>query len=381
MRRITPLVFSLVSTFAVSNATAQTDSQPPCSAGDNANCEIKYDSSDWSDLRTFWEVVQQKGSQTGNNEGEDYVDDGQTLKVEDGVLKFNLQKVAENQYHSGKIISHQSITEYAPSHGYLEVEMTLPKIQKYDGRTDNLPKRVHGIWPAFWLLTTSKTWPTAGEIDLLETMQLAGQAEPDYQNADNFGFSTLHFGVVENGKSKDAIYTDNNGGNKWGYKQCSQENCYGDAGNYPMKDQITQTGFDTIGIEWQKIDDYWQVTQYVNGKVAWTRQFTRNNPQAKDINMFNFGRPSQNPSVDVTNRNFALGGLQASAFFQNGAGDPVAIFNDSLNKVSDQGFRIIFNLAFGGTPFTQGGRFPLFDPKLDAAQMQVHSVKLWNIKN
>ena len=86
------------------------------------------------------------------------------------MLKFNLQKVAENQYHFDKIISYQSITEYAPSHGCLEVEMTLPKIQKYDGRTVNLSKRVHGIWSAFWLLTTSKTWLTVGEIDLLETM-------------------------------------------------------------------------------------------------------------------------------------------------------------------------------------------------------------------
>ena len=107
-----------------------------------------------------WNTTYWWGGRTnyGNNESQYYVDDA--FEFEDGILKIvakeetiqAFEPVDGNQvfdYTSGLLSGHD---KRAFSNGYMEIRAKVPAGQ--------------GLWPAFWMLPSSKTWPP--EIDILE---------------------------------------------------------------------------------------------------------------------------------------------------------------------------------------------------------------------
>lgn len=88
---------------------------------------------------------------SGNNELEWYQPDD--VFVENGLLKLQAQKRTINgfPYSSGMISSHE---KFDFTYGYIEARLKVPV-----GK---------GLWPAFWLLPSSREWPP--EIDIHEIL-------------------------------------------------------------------------------------------------------------------------------------------------------------------------------------------------------------------
>jgi beta-glucanase (GH16 family) len=102
------------------------------------------DTSRWNDQ--YWH-----GRTHSNNELEYYAPDG--YEVRDGRLRLKGERRAMGgrDYTSGMITS---LGHFAQTYGYFEIRARFPK-----GK---------GLWPAFWLLPTTKKWPP--EIDVLEIL-------------------------------------------------------------------------------------------------------------------------------------------------------------------------------------------------------------------
>ncbi|MBN1960974.1 MAG: glycoside hydrolase family 16 protein [Deltaproteobacteria bacterium] len=107
-----------------------------------------------------------------NNELQDYVDDGSgglNAYVSNGNLVIRAIKQAPDKYTSARLTTRN---KHFWSYGVLvAARIKLPYGQ--------------GIWPAFWMLPESGTWPDAGEIDIME---LIGGGE----GRDNKTYGTLH---------------------------------------------------------------------------------------------------------------------------------------------------------------------------------------------
>lgn len=108
----------------------------------------------------------------GNNELQYYTDRTENVSVSDGNLHITARKEDYNgsSYTSGRITSYQKMDF---TYGRVEARIAVPQGE--------------GLWPAFWMLGsdyTQNTWPTCGEIDIMESV-----------NALNTAYGTVHWGV------------------------------------------------------------------------------------------------------------------------------------------------------------------------------------------
>jgi beta-glucanase (GH16 family) len=118
----------------------------------------------------------------GNNELQYY--QAENVEISQGYLQIIARKeVAGNKSYTSARITTKNKGDW--TYGRFEARMKLPR-----GR---------GIWPAFWMLSTTEPyggWPQSGEIDIME---LIG-SEP----ATTHG--TIHFGQLPNNRSVTASY-------------------------------------------------------------------------------------------------------------------------------------------------------------------------------
>ncbi len=91
--------------------------------------------------------------QWGNSELEYYTTSTNNTYISAGVLNMKAikQTVNSSSFTSSKIITKGL---YSRTYGRFEARMRLPTGA--------------GLWPAFWMLNVNNTWPTTGEIDIME---------------------------------------------------------------------------------------------------------------------------------------------------------------------------------------------------------------------
>lgn len=124
-----------------------------------------------------------------NEELQAYVDSGETVRAEDGMLRIRaMKRLDENgvlSYISGRV-STQWKQDF--TYGIFEARLKVP-----EGR---------GFLPAFWLMTTDEErwgqWPVCGEIDIMEV--------PGDQTKKNYG--TLHFGLPHEQEQGTAVLAE-----------------------------------------------------------------------------------------------------------------------------------------------------------------------------
>lgn len=87
----------------------------------------------------------------GNNELEYYQKENATVK--NGVLSIEARKehVANFSYTSARLVTQRKVST---TYGYIEARIKLPA--------------QNAMWPAFWMLPENGSWPTFGEIDIME---------------------------------------------------------------------------------------------------------------------------------------------------------------------------------------------------------------------
>jgi len=114
-------------------------------------------------------------SPTWNNEWQDYVDAGSgnnNAFVQDGVLVIRATRkgsaTGARAYQSASLTT-KGVGSW--QYGKIAARMALPYGQ--------------GLWPAFWLLGNSGTWPASGEIDVME--MIGGETR------NNTVYGTLHW--------------------------------------------------------------------------------------------------------------------------------------------------------------------------------------------
>lgn len=126
----------------------------------------------WSDefsgtsLSSDWERMLGTGSQFGlvgwgNNELQYYTSRSQNIQVSDGTLKIiaRRENFGGRQYTSARL---RTLGTADLKYGKIEARMKLPSTK--------------GIWPAFWMLSSSPdygTWAASGEIDIMESVNTA----------------------------------------------------------------------------------------------------------------------------------------------------------------------------------------------------------------
>lgn len=89
----------------------------------------------------------------GNSEQEYYTNSANNVYVSNGVLVLKVIKesISSSSFSSGKILTKN---HFSHTYGRFEARMRLPKGT--------------GLWPAFWMLPNTNSWPTTGEIDIME---------------------------------------------------------------------------------------------------------------------------------------------------------------------------------------------------------------------
>lgn len=253
----------------------------------------------------------------GNQEQQCYTEDPANSYVSDGMLNIvalPAEDGAQLPYTSARLN-----TQYKQdfTYGRFEMRAKLPSGQ--------------GTWPAFWMLFTDgvygETWPTSGEIDIMEAVNL-GEPKPDGGiQTDIFG--TLYYGeLFPNQSNSGQAYTPPDGIN-------------------PADD------FHTYAIEWQEGEIRW----YMDGYLYAT--------QRKSDVRFN----SQGEPIGLRHRGWFVPGFdsttgEATNFYDNGP--------------FDEDFYIILNLAVGGAfpeNFNRGG----VDPAVftDGQSFQVDYVRVY----
>ena len=135
-----------------------------------------------------YETTETGWSNSWNNELQDYVDDGTggdnafIAKDSDGtsalVLRATRTKTA-NKIHSFKAARLTTQGTKSFDHGRIEVRMALPK--------------GNGVWPSIWMLGNEGSWPTNGELDIME--MIGGTTGAARGGGDDVAFSTCHWGV------------------------------------------------------------------------------------------------------------------------------------------------------------------------------------------
>lgn len=96
---------------------------------------------------TAWEILNLRDSH--NNEKQYYLADN--VAITDGMLRITAtnEPMDGKSYRSGRLWTHAGWT-----HGRFESRAKLPATQ--------------GMWPAIWLLPRDISWPSGGEIDIME---------------------------------------------------------------------------------------------------------------------------------------------------------------------------------------------------------------------
>lgn len=92
------------------------------------------------------------GAGWGNAELQSYTNNASNIKVENGNLIITAL-YSGGTYTSAKIKTTAAVNGFI-KYGRVEARMKLPSAT--------------GVWPAFWMLPKSGSWPDAGEIDILE---------------------------------------------------------------------------------------------------------------------------------------------------------------------------------------------------------------------
>ena len=116
----------------------------------------------------------------GNGERQWYLPDN--ARLEDGKLKITARRetVGNFGFTSARINTRD---RFAFKYGRIEASIKLPSGQ--------------GMWPAFWMLPQDSPygeWPSSGEIDILEAVNLDGFPGPGGDGGGNEIFGTLHYG-------------------------------------------------------------------------------------------------------------------------------------------------------------------------------------------
>jgi beta-glucanase (GH16 family) len=174
-----------------------------------------------------WDVLTRRNS--FNNEKQYYVPE--QASIVDGKLRITAtnQPLDGKAYRSARLESWQT---YGP--GRFEARIDLPTTK--------------GMWPAFWLLPRAKTWPTGGEIDILE----------------NRGSEPLQVSSAYHWQVDPSVPC------------CSQHQFVFE--NYTTTDNGTpvnfHSGFHTYAVEWEAT----QLRFYVDGVLHYTVRETASRP-------------------------------------------------------------------------------------------------------
>lgn len=97
--------------------------------------------------------IEVNGNGGGNGEAQYYTDRAENLRVEDGclIIEARHEEYLGKNYTSGRI---QTKGKHEFAYVKVEGRIWLPSGQ--------------GTWPAFWMLGNKGSWPTCGEIDIME---------------------------------------------------------------------------------------------------------------------------------------------------------------------------------------------------------------------
>ena len=96
----------------------------------------------------------------GNQELEYYTDEEKNVRVEDGNLVITAikeeERVGGKMFTSARLrtMTDEGEVLFATKYGRVEARIKLPEGE--------------GLWPAFWMLGESGSWPKCGEIDIME---------------------------------------------------------------------------------------------------------------------------------------------------------------------------------------------------------------------
>ena len=137
-----------------------------------ASAAVEYGDLIWSDefdgnsLNTNNWVYDVGYGMWGNNELEYYRSGTNNIVVSGGELAITAKKESYGgaSYTSGRITTYR---KQSFQYGIMEARMKMPKGQ--------------GLWPAFWMLSNSASWPNGGELDIMEHI-----------NSENVVYGTSH---------------------------------------------------------------------------------------------------------------------------------------------------------------------------------------------
>ena len=101
---------------------------------------------------SVWKI-QTGGGGWGNQEAQYYTARAENIRVEDGnlIIEARKEEYDKNHYTSARIMSRDKKTF---TYGKMEARISLPG--------------GGGLWPAFWMMGNSGSWPKCGEIDIME---------------------------------------------------------------------------------------------------------------------------------------------------------------------------------------------------------------------
>lgn len=222
----------------------------------------------------------------GNSEKQCYTDSAENLFLADGILNIvalPAQEGAQLPFTSARI---NTLNNFAFTYGRVEMRAKLPSGQ--------------GSWPAFWMMPQDFVyggWPTSGEIDIMEAVNLGTIGEDGVAETRVFG--TLHYGE------------------SW------PRNVFSGKDYRPPNDLNPADDFNTYAIEWQEGEIRW----YMNGHLyAMQRQ--------SDVRI-----NSQGEAIGLKHRGWFV------PQFNPITGEPENTYGP---EPFDQDFHLILNLAVGG---------------------------------
>lgn len=98
-------------------------------------------------------TIQTGGGGWGNQEAQYYTARAENIRVENGnlIIEARKEEYENNHYTSARIMSRDKKTF---TYGKMEARISLPG--------------GGGLWPAFWMMGNSGSWPKCGEIDIME---------------------------------------------------------------------------------------------------------------------------------------------------------------------------------------------------------------------
>jgi hypothetical protein len=107
-----------------------------------------------------------------NNEKQAYTKD--QVEISNNSLKIKIQRQADNTINSSRIVSFYTKNELTLERNYsIKITFMAKMPKSYDVNGNILDPETVPLWPALWLMgqefwTKKETWPSCGEIDVLE---------------------------------------------------------------------------------------------------------------------------------------------------------------------------------------------------------------------